>query len=174
MRKLLPLSSLLLVVMLLVPAGAMADLLTVNQLDPNTWQLIVTRPDSNTAIGGFDVFVGYDGTNFAPPTVDPGPYLGDPLLFESFFDVFFDVNLVQISEVSLLSNAYLVSTQPLSFTLATIHFSDSGNQALQILDADVSDGFGNPIGETPIPEPGTMILLGSGLAVLARWRKKLA
>lgn len=171
MRKLLPLSFLLLVVMLLVPGSAMADLLTPIQIDTVTWEIIVNRP-ADKAIGGFDILVGFDPA-FSPISISPGNFLGNPAADESLFLVTPGASEFDVWMVSFWSNAVLIGSQPLSFTLFTLTFDNPGNQALHVIQADLSDGFGNPIVEGQIPEPGTMLLLGSGLAALARWRKRL-
>ena len=119
---------------------------------------------------GFDVFDG-SGTTFAynSYTVDPG-----------FMDTSFGINNVSgMAFTGIPENDVLITTLHFtalavgSDTLSTIGLYDGafsglfyeidGHDIVAELDIDVN----------PIPEPGTMLLLGSGLIGLAGYRKRL-
>jgi hypothetical protein len=96
---------------------------------------------------------------------------------------------VDLAQVSLLNEATLQSLQGSSFSLATLTFQAiaEGFSALTITQAILADGNlnttqlpvtlqhgGIQIGTTPIPEPGTWVLMsvGLGLTILLRRRRK--
>ncbi|WP_457572189.1 PEP-CTERM sorting domain-containing protein [Desulfovulcanus sp.] len=64
---------------------------------------------------------------------------------------------------TLFEMSYPNNTPPVTMA---VHFQNTG-----IFDADSETVGGNP--STPVPEPATMLLFGSGLAGLAGYRRKL-
>jgi len=117
------------------------------------------RPPS---VGAFDFTVTFNPAILSPTGITFGPFLGNPSIFEALTAFSFSTGSAEFAEVSLLTPAQLDALQPSSFKLATVSFNalSSGNTALLISQATVDDAFGNKI-----PEPGTLLLLGSGLAV---------
>ena len=137
------------------------------------------------SVGDFDLDVTYDSSILTATGVTFGPFLGDGI--DSFQDS--DVltpGLIDLAELSLLFD---LSGQPGSFTLATLSFNTVGvgTSALILTQVIVEDAFAQDLSPTvgtgsitvetggptnPIPEPGTILLFGSGLAGLLGWRMR--
>lgn len=66
---------------------------------------------SGVNLGGFDFVLGFNPALTSLVDVSPDLFLGDPLLFEAFFNVSPGLDTVQISEVSLLDPATLTALQ---------------------------------------------------------------
>ena len=129
-------------------------------------------------VAAFDFDLTYDDAIITATGVNFGPYLGDglPNSFQSFV---LSPGMVDVAEVSLLSDADLDLLQPDSFALATILFdtlavgesdltlilgttapNDIKGRRNQVLQLDVFDG---QITVSQTPEPGTIALFGTGL-----------
>lgn len=65
----------------------------------------------NLNLGGFDFIVGFNAGLVGVNGADPDVLLGDTALFEAFFNASFGLDTVQVSEVSLLPPAELLSFQ---------------------------------------------------------------
>ena len=114
-------------------------------------------------MGAFDLDVAFDQSIFAPTSVTFGLFLGDPSAFEAFTDFNFLSGVVDFAEVSLLSSAELDILQPSSFSLATLSFNAIGDGTSQfgfVGNQTVDDAFGEKLS---VPEPGTILLVASGL-----------
>jgi hypothetical protein len=135
------------------------------------------------SIGAFAVSVAYDDSILSLTSVLFGSYLGTPGVDA---DAYVDASIpgeVYLDEVSfILFPDELDALQPASFALATLGFTGvaAGFSNLDFSFADLGDAFGNSIsgvattgaGVAPVPEPATMLLLGTGFVALAGMGKK--
>jgi hypothetical protein len=141
-------------------------------------------------LGGYDLVLDFNPALVGLSAVVPDILLGDPSMFESFFDSSPGLDTVHISAVSLLDSAILLALQGTapgnSFRLATLTFEATaaglaqfnfGEALLTGLDANqVSASFAGATVEigsvetpVPVPEPVTwMVLPGLLLIILGR------
>ena len=145
------------------------------------------------SVGSFDVDIRYDTTVLMFTDYRLGPYLGDTGLFEASDASAGEASpgLINIAELSLLDanstsgptfmSPYLEEIQPDAFTLVTLSFDAVavGASSLMIERSLLGDALGQPIdhnvqdgGITVTPLPSAMLLLGTGLGVVAVFRKK--
>lgn len=133
----------------------------------------LTNPPS---VGAFDIFLGFNSAIVAPTSIDFGPNLGDPSLFEAITATQMTSSFVEAAEVSLLSNTDLDSLQTSSFILFTANFIAiaNGEAVFSYLGGPIDDGNGNLLfGTKTVPEPSTLALLGFGFMLShARYRRK--
>jgi len=112
---------------------------------------------------------GTSGTNdFLTTTADAGNLSGQWMLEPGFPIGFYSV------KASTYYALYFVDPEQISGYWSTIHITNPGGQQpaishFSVLSTEIDDGNGN--GE-PVPEPATMLLLGSGLIGLAGLGRK--
>ncbi|MFQ5776151.1 MAG: cohesin domain-containing protein [Kiloniellaceae bacterium] len=129
-------------------------------------------------VSAFDLDVSYDTSFLTATSVTFGFDLGIPFFFEALTS--FDLStpgLVDLAEVSLLSDAQLVTIQGPSVILATLGFSalQTGTTALAFLfgpGQDVKGANNQVILPVAVPEPATWLVFVSGLAALMLTRRR--
>jgi hypothetical protein len=152
--------------------------------------LVISGLDPSLGLGAYAFKVNYDPGILNAIGVTFGSSLGNPNSIAGY-DLT-SPGIISISEVSLLSTTDLLSLQPVTFfTLATLsfHASAAGFSPLTLTfsfaedwnglgDAagfdigDYTTGAGQVTVNTVVPVPASLWLLGSGVIVLIRLRKK--
>jgi hypothetical protein len=173
-------------------ASASSIVLTGNpaaQIKTLGQQATVTIDSSTGFVGDFDLNISWDSAIVSLFDIDYGTQLGGP--GNSLQNPFvFGGGTVNASEISLLSAAALMALQPgQTATLLTLVFNTLavGTTAVNIAVVALGDEIGLPHdqlavvpasitvidgGPAPVPEPGSMMLLVTGLGWLARRRVK--
>jgi hypothetical protein len=179
-----------LVVLLLLASANLAAAYSL-QISPasqtvfqNDHAVINVNVTGASGIGTYDITLLFDSSILADPTVSFGSLLGAP--DNSIAGPpNFALGSVEVPEVSLLFD---LSSQPANFTLFTLDFLATGIGTSRIAFDSIilGDVNGVPIrdfvstggeitveaGQVVVPEPGTILLMGIGLAGLAACRRK--
>ncbi len=137
------------------------------------------------SLGMFDLDILFDPTVLSFNSAVYGdPVLGDQLDlsgFVSYTNTIPEYGNVNLFELSFDSPYDLDTWQAGSFTLATLSFDTLalGSSSLDVYINSLSDAWASPLYATVqsgnvnvVPEPGTLLLVGSGLAVIGFLRKR--
>ena len=158
---------------------------TVTQGDSTTVDLNISGLGNGTALGTFDVDIGFDPTivSFSSATYGD-PILGDQLNLEGFGTITETtpaVGTTELFELSFDSPSALTSQQATGFTLATLTFDgiNAGTSPLALSVIALGDQNGNSIAAAlesgsitvtgapaGVPEPGAVWLFLCGLLSL--------
>ena len=149
-----------------------------NQGDTVTVDVAVTGLGSEI-VAAYDLDVAYDNSLLNAVSLSFGTNLGDPLSFETLQSSNSLSPVVDLAEVSLLSDADLQALQSSlggTVVLAQIQFNALGagdTSSLQFASGSEVKGANNQvIVNVSVPEPATGLLLGAGLIPLVVGRKK--
>ena len=104
--------------------------------------------------------------NYDPTSVTPNQLLGT--------STDFSIGNGTITSILDLFNIQLGTVSAASTFLVDVQLQDSNGDlsAIETVDVTVSGGSNGGGGGTPTPEPATLVLLGSGLALVGAWRER--
>jgi len=147
--------------------------------NPLTIDVVVSGIDPLLPLNAFEFELHLDTTILSPTDVVSGGFLGPFFPSGTAFLVESDITGPDIgyAETSLVPTGFSGDGRLATITFDTIGL---GTSALELSEVILSAPFGAPIdlagvndgSVNVVPEPSTLFLLGSGIIVLAGWRKR--
>jgi hypothetical protein len=143
---------------------------------------VVVSDLGSATLGSYDLDLSFDPAQLAFVSFDFGTLLGGP--GASLQSASAAGGVVDLAEVSLLLPPDLEALQADSVVLGTVRFTvlAEGESDVTVTQSIVGDGLGAPlpvtstgavhVTGTPVPEPGSVALVGLGLALLGRGARR--
>jgi len=165
---------------MVIPAGAAQISYTLSELGGGSWEYsyTITNNNINSGLYWFDIYFpelsGTESFNYSSitETANPDPTNWSALVFEPSA-----LDLGGIYDVLALNTPLALNSSLGGFNVSFTYAGNaaSGAQYFEIYDLDLNvleTGY-TAAGASPVPEPGTMMLMGSGMLGLIGLRRKM-